>query len=371
MHLIIIRNKIFKALKTNKLLSIAAAALMLVFGAKASAQDNDNHVLSTLRTEARADFETNGGDYGFVGRYFNLHAGGQLGDKFSYYFRHRIITTTSEPSLFDNTDFLHLTYKINDNWSLRAGKDALAVGGYEYDAAPIDVLFNGVYWDNFYCFQMMGRVMYKTNDGNHNIWAEVGASPYINTTALNPAHWKSGLMSYNLFWSGSFGHFHTLYSVNFFEYERGRAMNYIALGNKVQYEKWGLYLDLMHHAFATDDWGKNFGIVSRFDYDINGSWKLFLKGSYEQNRSNYPFNMAGTYDCLVPEHHTFGLYGGGFEFRPASCKSVRLHGFVAYREDKDYTPTGNPYAEIPVASSSLSVNFGLSWNMDFMKMINK
>lgn len=345
--------------------------MLLISGTKGMAQDNSTHQLNILRAEARADFENTGDDYGFVGRYFNLHAGGQLGDRFSYYFRQRVIANPGTSTLFDNTDFLHLTYKLNDNWAFRAGKDALAVGGYEYDAAPIDVLFNGVYWDNFYCFQMMAKAIYKTNDGNHTLMAEVGASPYINTTSLSSPMWKSGLMSYNLFWGGSFGHFKTLYSVNFFEYARGNFMNYIALGNKLEYDNWGIYLDLMHHAFATDDWGRNFGIVSRFDYNLSDAWKLFLKGSYEVNRSNYAITTPDIWDCLVPEHHTYCLMGGGFEFRPSFCKAVRLHGFVAYREEGDYIPLPGTTVEnpTPIMSHSLTFNLGLSWNMDFKKLM--
>lgn len=365
-------------MKINKLFCFAALATLLVFGSKATAQDGSKHVLNTLRLEARADLQmtdylntTSRTDYGFVGKYFNIHAGGQIGEKFSYYFRHRIIANGGTSNLFENTDFLHLTYKMNDNWSFRAGKDALAVGGFEYDAAPIDVFYNGIYWDNFYCFQFMSRAIYKTNDGNHSFMAEIGGSPYLNWLGMGDNAWKEGLMSYNLFWSGNFDHFKTLYSVNFFEYSRGNFMNYIALGNKLEYDNWGIYLDLMHHSFASDDWGRNFGIVSRFDYTLSDSWKFFLKGSYEANRSNYAFNMPGTWDCLVLEHHAYCLMGGGFEFRPSSSKAVRVHGLVAYREETDYTPVApnltveNPN---PIMSSSLIVNVGLSWNMDFTKL---
>lgn len=362
-------------MKINKLFCFAALATMLVFGSKATAQDDSKHVLNALRLEARADLQmtdylnsTNRTDYGFVGKYFNIHAGGQIGEKFSYYFRHRIIANGGTSNLFENTDFLHLTYKMNDNWSFRAGKDALAVGGFEYDAAPIDVFYNGIYWDNFYCFQFMTRAIYKTNDGNHSFMAEIGGSPYLNWLGMGGNAWKEGLMSYNLFWSGSFDHFKTLYSVNFFEYNRGSFMNYIALGNKLEYDNWGAYLDLMHHAFDGNDILKNYGVVFRCSYNLNKNWNLFLKGSYEQNLSNYSniFPLFGGLDCLVPQGHTYCIYGAGFEFRPTTCQDIRIHGFLAYNEDVDKTLPSNP-----VSVQGLVANVGLSWNMNFAKLINR
>lgn len=359
-------------MKTNKLLSIAAAIVLIFSAVKATAQVDFNPVINTLRMEARADYEYNHCEnllrsdaYGIHGRYFNLHMGGNIGDKFSYYFRQRIQANPGSVNLFDNTDFLYLNYTPNKNWMIRLGKDALAVGGFEYDAAPIDVLFSTHYWDNFYCFQLAASAAYKTNDGKHMLLAQIGNSPYVYTGG---EAWNSGLASYNLFWSGNFGHFKTLYSVNFFQrsHDDYMFMNYIALGNKLVYDKWDIYVDLMHHAFATDDWGANFGIVSCANFQITPEWNLFLKGSYEQNHSDYAYitpHTGASFDCLVPAHSSYCLYGGGFEYRPEFCKAVRLHGYVAYRQDteglSDHT------------LNTLQCNLGVTWNMDFLKLINK
>lgn len=371
-------------MKTNRLFSFAAAMVLLFLSGKASAQVDFNPVINTLRMEARADYEyfhwdnvTNDA-YGMHGRYFNLHFGGNLGDKFSYYFRQRIQANPGSVNLFDNTDFLYLNYTPNKNWMFRVGKDALAVGGFEYDAAPIDVLFSTHYWDNFYCFQMAASAAFKSSDGNHMILAQVGNSPYVYTGG---AGWDSGLLSCNLFWSGSFGHFKTLYSVNMFQRERTlnepHFMNYIALGHKLVYDRWDVYLDLMHHSFGTDDWGKNFGVVSCANFAVNDDWNLFIKGAYEQNRSEYEVMALGSsLDCLVPAHHSYCLYGGGFEYKPSFCKAVRVHGYVAARQETDYTAVwaaqqaSLPEPE-PTVVNGLQVNLGVTWNMDFLKLINK
>ena len=134
---------------------------------------NFKHKFTTFHLEARADFEYNydlnkwgyidpsgmghSGSatqhhYGFRGDYFNFLLGGDIGDHISYFFRQRIVPVKGYTELFDNTDFLYIQYKFNDQWSLRMGKEAIYVGGFEYDAPPIDVYYFTHYWGSFPCF---------------------------------------------------------------------------------------------------------------------------------------------------------------------------------------------------------------------------
>ena len=129
-----------------------------------NAQNDSVPFFNTLRMEVRADFEYhhlmtsssvlplthNDNTYGFKGRYFNIHVGGNFTKNLSYYFRQRIVANPGSNSFFDNTDFLYLNYQITKNWSVRVGKEALAVGGFEYDAPPIDVIYWSYYWRFYY-----------------------------------------------------------------------------------------------------------------------------------------------------------------------------------------------------------------------------
>ena len=354
---------------------------------RASAQVDYSPIFTTLRLEARADFDylatrssapdTSMNHYGFNGRYFNLLIGGNLGSKFSYFFRQRIVATSGTARLFDNTDFLYLNFNPNEQWTIRLGKDAIAVGGFEYDAPPIDVLFSTTYWDNFYCFQLGASGVYKTKDGRNMIVAQVANSPYVYYgsgvgTGLGK-EWKSGLMSYNILWSGTFGHFKTLYSVNMFERRKGSFMGYIALGHKLTYDRWDIYLDLLHHSVALDDWGRNFGVVSCVNFLVTKDVNLFAKAAYEQNRSEadiLSYQTSGnSLDCLVAAGHSYLLYGLGFEWRPSFYKDVRLHGFVACRHDNEIARTSaTGQAE---STRILNANIGITWNMNIHKILKE
>ena len=374
-------------LKHNCLLKLLPLLALSLLPLSASAQVDYSPIFTTLRLEARADFDymasesslvdTTYHHYGFNGRYFNLLIGGNLGTKFSYFFRQRIVAKSGTASLFDNTDFLYLNFIPNEQWTVRLGKDAIAVGGFEYDAPPIDVLFSTTYWDNFYCFQLGASGVYKTKDGRNMIVAQVANSPYVYYgsgvgTGLGK-EWKSGLMSYNILWSGTYGHFKTLYSVNLFERQRGTFMGYIALGHKLTYDRWDIYLDLLHHSMALDDWGKNFGIVSCVNFLVTKDLNLFAKAAYEQNRSEadiLSYNTTGNnLDCLVAAGHSYTLYGLGFEWRPSFYKDVRLHGFVACRRDSESALTSATGR--PEASSCINANIGITWNMNIHKILKE
>lgn len=369
--------------------SILCCALFAVFAIPSLAQDtlHENKrsfdLVNKLLLEVRADLtfnqpfvlseleglqSTNIGEstYGFVGRYFNLHMGGNLTKDLSYYFRQRIVANPGSNSFFDNTDFLYLNYRFHKNWSLRVGKEALAVGGFEYDAPPIDVLFWSYYWDNFYCFQLAAGVTFHSNDEKNTLTLQVGNSPYLHYGSP----FKNSLLSYNLLWSGNFGHFKTLYSFNMFERKRGVFMNYIALGNKLDYDHFSVYLDLLHHACSTRQLFKDFGVVARADFKFNPLANLFVKAGYEQNLDEEEianFNSTGEiWDCLALPGQQYIYYGIGFEWHPKKYSDIRLHGFVTdIATINDYAPAlQDPDIQ---AEHNLYANIGVTWKIDIAK----
>lgn len=367
----------------------------------ATAQVDFTPIFTQIKLEARADFDyfhTTTDDavdnpYGFHGRYFNLVIGGPIGDKFSYFFRQRIVANPGSVSLFDNTDFLYINYMPSKNWMFRFGKDALAVGGFEYDAPPINVLFSTVYWDNFYCFQPAAAAAYKNDDGSQMLLLQVANSPYVHYGAdlgfgLGQ-EWKSGLMAYSLYYSGAFGHFKVLHSLNMFERPDHGFMNYIALGHELEYKRWDIYLDLIHHSHSYGDLGKNFAVVSCANLYFDNGINVFVKGAYEQNKSNElipNFGRDGLFDCLIEPGMSYCTYGVGMEYHPVKCKDFRFHAFVANRKSQQDPASGiineapatghslpfQPVAPaLPTITNSLQINLGITWDMDIHRMIKE
>jgi hypothetical protein len=361
-----------KRLITKVLTTFLLASFAAFTSHFAAAQDStrqDGHRFTHLKLEVRGQFDIDHHfgvtgqpatwdttDYGFRGKYFNLILGGEFGKGFSYYFRQRIIATAGAASLFDNTDFLYLQYRINDHWALRAGKEAIANGGFEYDAAPIDVLYFTQYWGNVYCFQLAGSVIYTDRSRNHKLTLQVSNSPYVKFVGSGN-EWSQGLLGFSVMWSGNFPHFKTLYSVNFFERARGKFVNHVTLGNKVEVGRWNWYIDYQNRLVNLNRPFDCFFIATRMAYsfrDVN----LFLKAGYDQNLADSPFVLP-LRDVMMDPGQRCLFYGGGVEYRPHSAPSVRLHACLYMSH---YLPAYQGLLEEKV----LHAQIGLTWNVDFL-----
>lgn len=364
-------------LKIKKLLPVLLLCLAAFHAQKLTAQesrDSIGHRFTHLKIEVRADFDvqhdfavpdnSNSCDttvYGFNGKYFDLILGGEFGKGFSYFFRQRIIANSGTYKLFDNTDFLYLQYRINDRWALRAGKEALANGGFEYDAAPIDVYFYTQYWGNVYCFQLAGSVIYTDKSGHNSLTLQVSNSPYVHYSG-DGNEWRQGLLGYSLMWSGKFSHFQALYSVNMFERQRGKFVNHITLGNRLEFGRWSWYVDYQNRATSFRHFFDNFFVVSRMDValkDVN----LFVKAGYEQNLADLPF-VFPIRDPLMDPGQRRVFYGLGVEYHPRGSEAVRLHALL-------YRSRNFPACAGAEAGSSLNAQVGLTWNVDFLRYFRK
>ena len=356
-------------MKRTNIISLAAVAMAMLVAPSAKAQLSWEDAFNKFKLEVRADGEYTTTDtatlpnLGIHGKYFNLKLGGDLGGHFSYYFMQRIVANEGSVTFFDNTDFLYLDYMPTQNWRLRFGKDAMALGGFEYDAAPIDVYFPTNIWRNIYCFQLAFSGAYITDDGNHTFVAQVSNSPYINYGGMN---YDAGLVSYNLYWAGNLGHLHTLWSTSLVEYKWNHYLNMTMIGTKLVYDKWDLYVDFMHHALAFDDWGKNFGVVSCANYYFTPQFNIFVKGMYEQNKSGENLGSSVALDHQLAAGHTSARYGLGFEWFPSEQKNVRLHIYGCRMTDSYTDNLG-----VDQRVESWNFNLGATWTMDYYQMFKK
>ena len=149
----------------------------------------------SLKMDVRFDGEVAGSESGFVGRYLKLLANGNLNDKFSYSFRHRLYVGHSDPKAFFNaTDWANVTYKANDRFSVTAGKQMICIGTIEYDYAPIDVYFASDFWNHVSPFQVGVNVGFKVGE-NNQLYAQITNSPF----SVEP---MESLYAYNVIWYG-------------------------------------------------------------------------------------------------------------------------------------------------------------------------
>ncbi len=284
----------------------------------------------------------------FDGKYLNIILEGEISDKFSYNYRQRLILDSKPDyySFFNATDWLYLTYKINKNFSVTGGKEVIAIGGFEYDAAPIDLYFWSDFWNNVVCYQLGGTVHYTSTDEKHHIGFQITNSPFTT-------HALQGLYAFNIIWHGDFNGFSTIHSLNRIEFEKGHYINYLTLGHKFDIRKFSLELDLMDRF---SDRQKNllsdYSVMGDLKYNVNNKISLFVKAGYDENHSQKPDELF-IYDRYVEPGTEYFFYGAGVEYFPVrNSKDVRIHAVWASNNDPMQYHT---------------FNVGARWQMNVLK----
>ena len=113
---------------------------------------------------------------------------------------------------------------ITDRFYISAGKQVVAIGGWEYDADPIDIYYGTDFWNHVCCYEMGFSLNFLDKSKKNHFLVQMTNSPFISSA-------MESIYSYNLMWYGDFNVFKTAYSVNMIEYKPGSFINYISLVN--------------------------------------------------------------------------------------------------------------------------------------------
>ena len=338
------KNLIKRALTCMGLLSF------FLLGNEAVAQES-NHV--NLRIESRGDFqyESIGGNSmdaanGFRGKQLNLRLNGTINDSWSYVYRQRMGKPNADASYFDAVDHINLTYTTGA-WSFTGGKQTVAVGGYEYDRAPIDFYFGSEYWYNMACYQWGVNARYAAdNDSKDAVILQIVQSPF---RGINPS-----MLSYNLMWTCSYGWVDYLHSINMIEYQPGKYTYYLAMGYQFNLGDFTLQLDFMDRYDRDNDDFNDCSVMADLSWRASEKLNIFGKYSFDMNDDNY-----ADY-CVLPGTELTRV-GAGVEYFPIEGSSdVRLHGAYSYAWGKN----GNPYGTVWGNQSFLTL--GVTWRMSIL-----
>jgi hypothetical protein len=320
-------------------------------GHMATAQENP-HV--NLRVEARGDLQyeniagnTIDGNTGFRGKQLNLRLNGNINDSWSYVYRQRMGRPNADESYFNAVDHLNLTYTTGA-WSFTGGKQTVAVGGYEYDRAPIDFYFGSEYWYNMACYQWGVSAKYNfDNEYNDVLMLQVTQSSF---RSINPS-----MLSYNLMWTSSYGWLDVLHSVNMLEYQPGKFVAFFALGHQFTMGDFTLQFDWMDRVDVKHFNVMDFSVMADLSWSASEKLNVFAKATYDVNEDNF-----ADY-CVLPGTELTRV-GAGVEYFPIKdSRAIRLHGAYSYAWGKN----GNLGGSVWDNHSFLSV--GATWQMSILK----
>lgn len=335
----------------KRLYTILLAMTALLCGGRAIAQEN-NHV--NLRLEARGDYQydniagnTESANSGFRGKHLNLRLNGNITDAWSYTYRQRMGKPNNDASYFDAVDHLNLTY-TKGAWAFTGGKQTVAVGGYEYDRAPIDFYFGSEYWSNMGCYQWGVSASYTFGDeANDILRLQIAQSPFRNVSP--------DLYGLNLMWIGSHGWIDILHSVNVMEYQPGKFVNFIALGHQIYMGDFKLQFDWMNRADMEHFNFKDFSIIAELSWAATDKLNIFGKYSTDVNKDNLA-------DYCIYAGTELTSVGGGVEYFPIKdSRDVRLHANYSYTWGSNGNQNGTLHDE------QSFVSLGVTWKMNIIK----
>ena len=291
---------------------------------------------------------------GFSGRYLNVMLSGNIDDHFSYSYRQRLNKAHADQSFFDATDWIYLTYAPNARWQFSAGKQVVAIGGYEYDRAPIDLYFCSEFWNNIACYQFGVSAAYATEGGNDKFLLQVCQSPFRAN--------GDNMYAYNLMWMGSHDWYQSLWSVNLMEQTPGDQIAYVALGNQFTFGDFKLQLDYMLRASNGDSLFKNYSVMGEASYTLADKVNFFGRVTYDVNSTSGSVN-----DFSVMPDTELTRFGAGVEYYPLpnNNRAVRLHAAYSHTLGRN----GNPNGTLQDGQSMFTV--GLKWKIDILSIAKK
>ena len=309
----------------------------------------------TMNGSFDAMFNDDAFDQGkFNMRQLRIEAKGNVNEWLSYRWRQRLNRPNNGGDNIDNLptsiDIAGIGVKLGDKFSIFAGKQCAAYGGFEFDANPIEIYeYSDMieYMSNFmtginigYDFTDKQQLNFQVlNSLNGDFYSMYGIVPNTTPSKLP--------LVYTLNWNGNFANIYkTRWSASLMSQAEGKNLYYFALGNELTLGKFNMYLDFMYSNDAIDRSGivtnivgtqnghnilnaSYFSIVTKLNYRFAEKWNVFVKGMYETASLYKEYNEIEDVTPVFEKgkYRTSLGYLGGIEYYPMESN---LHFFLTY-----------------------------------------
>ncbi len=242
----------------------------------------------------------------FKMRQFRIEAKGNITPWLSYRWRQRLNRGNNGGNNIDNMptsiDIAGIGVKVNDQFSLFAGKQCAAYGGIEFDLNPIEIYEYCdmiEYMSNF----MTGlNIAYQINN-DHQIQFQILDSRNGSQDETYGVGFEASRapLLYTLNWNGNLfdGIYKTRWSASVMSETKNKQMYYYALGNDFTFSsKINMFVDFMYSKEGIDRKGimteiigkeedhnalhaEYLSVVTKVNYRFLPKWNVFVKSMYE------------------------------------------------------------------------------------------
>lgn len=307
-----------------------------------------------------------------------IEAKGKVNDWLSYRWRQRLNRDNDGSNDIDNAptsiDIAGIGVKLSDKWSLFAGKQCAAYGGFEFDLNPIEIYQYSEIINNMSNFMTGLTVTYDFNP-NQQLQFQVLNSLNEGTEATYGANLEQSRMPlvYTLNWNANMfgGFWQTRWSVSLMDEAKDKYMYYVALGNQFNFSKrCNMYIDFMSSTEELDRKGimTNMlggrdmfddhnafnamynSVVAKVNYRFKPKWNFFVKGMLESAA------MFKSEDGVEKGNYRTSLgYVTGVEFYPMD---TNLHFYLTFvGQSNFFTERAKMYGNDDYSTQRVSVGF--------------
>lgn len=307
---------------------------------------NNCNIFINTCTAFQLDNEYGNWGGAFRAKHLRLEIKGSFGEHLTYRLRHRLNAPNSGTSLENfskATDFMMIGYKVNDRFSIMAGKMSQFWGGYDYDENPLyiyeysdilncmEIFYGGV---AFAWYPLPGQefVFNVSNSYNGTFASEYGINPVLSDgTAVQAPDFP---LSYIVNWNGTLfgGLVETRWGTGFINQAKGFKDWMILLGQKL----------VLPHFNAYFDWTLSWEELDRLrlatlelgtaGYCRDVLYQSFVLKSNWQFAPKWNLMTKGMYDLVsAPGHKNYrDAYGyiGALEYFPIEDQDLRF--FLSY-----------------------------------------
>ena len=259
---------------------------------------------------------------------------GDLGEHFSYSISNHWVSDDTR-ALYRNTwraddfnwcDWANISFNTG-SWSFTLGKDIIAVGSFEIDEYDWDSYWevNTSFWNNAQVYQWGGKAAYTLPSESSTFTVQLTSSPF------NYRPFDNKLLSYAFQWSGDYGLYRSLWSVNLMQYGRGKgeSIRLLASGNQFDVTDW-LTLGL-DYIMGDYDAATSHTFTGSANFSISDHFGLLLKGGYEASgRPKGSDEIEDWYGMFgIPYARTYA--GAVIQYYPlADSQDLRIHALACY-----------------------------------------
>lgn len=283
-------------------------------------------------------------------RQLRIEAKGNVTDWLSYRWRQRLNRSNDGNGMIDNLpnsiDYAGIGIKFNDKFSLFAGKQAAAYGGFEYDLNPIEIYQYSEMINNMSNFMTGVTLNYDVTPNQQFQFQILDSRNGSQEDTYGVGLEESRLpLVYSFAWNANMfnNKWQTRWSASIMEETHGKYMYYFALGNQFNFSpRCNMYIDLMSSTEQLDRKGimtnifggrAMFGghnmynamynsLVTKVNYRVVPKWNIFAKGMLE---SAAVYKSEG--NAAEGNYRTSLGYIAGVEYYPMD---TNLHFYLAF-----------------------------------------